>query len=422
MYNSPFPFGKDITGPLNENIDVKEAFKRLDIEKEDIDLIMRDGIDIADNSYLKYLGHYSSNVILDSYYGNILGSVGTGFIGKWGTLTCRNSECPWTGYEIASKNQIIEILEPTKYENAPWGKLPIFIVNSQKQFTGIIRKIQDKFRRNKSKNRLIFRGQNKDWRLKRSEITYKLAYPNADLPIVESSLLPTILRSPDYVINEERLRDIYFSVTYPIEDNDMAKHPFPIRVTSSGLIEHSVNLTLQHYGIPTNCHLDVTYNPEIALWFAIHKIITNDEGITESYVFDYQSDSVDDWPVIFLMIGYESDNLLSTYNIKKMGKSVIYAADNLLGNFGAAKKFEGGLISLRAKRQKCGLLFSSKFHMKNGCYMDVFAKIYLSPEFRYSGGYKCYELFPGPKEDELLTFFIKKGFYPFKTEILQDFT
>lgn len=414
MYNSPFPFGKDITGPLNENIDVKEAFKRLSIEKEDINLILRDGIALADNSYLKYVGHYPSNVILDSYYGNIVGSVDNGFIGKEGTLTCRNSECPWTGYEIATKNQIIEGSEPTKYENVPWGKLPIFIINSQKQFTEIIKKIQDKFRRNKSEIRLIFRGQNKDWRLKRSDITYKLVYPNADLPIVESSLLPTILRSPNYVKNEKRLRDIYFSVTYPIENNDMAKHPYPIRVTG-GFGEHRVNITLQHYGIPVNRHLDVTYNPEIALWFAIHKIITNDDGITESYVFDYHGDSIKDWPVIFLMIGYESDNLLSTYNIIKMGKTVIYASDNLLENFEDAKKFESCPIPLRAERQKCGLLFSSNFHMKNGCYMDVFAKIYLSPEFIYSGGYKCYELFPGPNEDKLLAFLIKKGFYPFKT-------
>jgi len=32
---------------------------------------------------------------------------------------------------------------------------------------------------------------------------------------------------------------------------------------------------LQHYGVPTNA-LDVTFNPEIALWFATHRLISSD--------------------------------------------------------------------------------------------------------------------------------------------------
>lgn len=417
MFDSPFPFRKYVTGPLSANRKAKQALEKLDIEKKDVDLIIKDGIDIPGSSYLKYLGPYPG-AIVDTYYGHIVGFVDDGSIGKGEILmSSHHRECPWTGYGIAAKNRITRGLEPTEYENTPWGKLPIFVADSQEQFSKIIRRTQIKFKPNKSRIRLIFRGQTKDWRLNRSDTTYKLIYPNSHSPVVESNLLPTILRSVKYIKNEEQLRNIYFSTTYPISDTDTVRYHYPVRVTR-GEIKHRVCLTFQHYGISTDCHLDVSYDPEIALWFATHQIVTNDDGVTQSSVLHYNSGLVEDWPVVFLMIGYELDNLLSTHDIEEMGKSEIYASDSPWGEAGAVKRFEGGPVSLRAKRQKCGLLFGSKFHMKNCYYSDVFAKIYLSPGFRYDGDHECHELFPGPNEDSLLAFLIEEGFYPFRPEIL----
>ncbi|MCK4735900.1 MAG: FRG domain-containing protein, partial [Methanophagales archaeon] len=72
----------------------------------------------------------------------------------------------------------------------------------------------------------------------------------------------------------------YVKILYFPEDPPNAQRVVTSNLPSVLVVNNILAMAvLQHYGFPTPC-LDVTRSPAIALWFALHKAHTVDEGVT----------------------------------------------------------------------------------------------------------------------------------------------
>jgi hypothetical protein len=144
-----------------------------------------------------------------------------------------------------------------------------------------------------------------------------------------------------------------------------------------GLFTYQLGLVLQHYGCPTGW-LDITSDPSIALWFALHHVVENPKRIRYK-LYKWQDSDSDKWPTIFVfLLETDIDPFLDTQSILQ------------------------GKDTLRPQRQKCGLLGGAGNLCRNYAARYIALKIRLAPGFKLDHPYPQKFLFPGPEEDVLL--------------------
>jgi hypothetical protein len=141
----------------------------------------------------------------------------------------------------------------------------------------------------------------------------------------------------------------------------------------TGLTELGHGLILQHYGAPTG-YIDITSDPEIALWFALNRLV---DGRYERHA--WTGDDPLSWPVVYVIALLE-------------GIHPFIDSATLLRNTDAA----------RPQHQCCGLLVGSGNLFRNfpACFVGVVLR--LKPGFVVSQPRATSDIFPSPDDDPFL--------------------
>jgi tetratricopeptide (TPR) repeat protein len=151
--------------------------------------------------------------------------------------------------------------------------------------------------------RLVYRGQVRDWRTE------------GDL-----SLEPALLRTTRSHADIEKAIDLWRNTLERFlgdlahgsagalihKVGNSAAYVHPPQFSKTGrllelIYSPEVGGTMQHYGFPTD-FLDVTSDPDIALWFALHCANVDSDGCVTYCRHKWASDQTfDNWPSIYLM-------------------------------------------------------------------------------------------------------------------------
>jgi hypothetical protein len=136
------------------------------------------------------------------------------------------------------------------------------------------------------------------------------------------------------------------------------------------------SLLLQHYGCPT-ATLDVTRNPRVAAWFALHRLEGKD-GLLAASPVEWAGGDPTSWPTIY----------------------VFFTLERALSVIDSARLLED-TDALRPVRQECGLMCGAGNLAQNYPARHVGVRVRLAPGIKLqlpSAGW----LFPGVAEDPFL--------------------
>ncbi|MCC7373284.1 MAG: FRG domain-containing protein [Verrucomicrobiales bacterium] len=236
---------------------------------------------------------------------------------------------------------------------------------------------------------LWFRGQKTDYLVPdRSRIIKMGLTPYSNLR--ESSLTPSLYRKYDNFLSEPlglenlvvELGEWVHCARHRILVNPrQSLKPQPPgvgRVSDHGITSYQRGLILQQYGAPS-AFLDITSDPLIAAWFAVHNCKDDGDGRLTFEPHAWRGLTAPNCPTIFvfpLVFGLHPYVDLAT----------ILDAD----------------VALRPSRQRCGLLGGAGNLARNYCARYVGLKIRLGPDFRLSKPVPAEHLFPHPSEDTAL--------------------
>jgi hypothetical protein len=145
---------------------------------------------------------------------------------------------------------------------------------------------------------------------------------------------------------------------------------------SAGWSSVKRSLLLQHYGCPTAA-LDVTRNPRVAAWFALHRL-EGKHGLLAASPVEWPRRDPTSWPTIY----------------------VFFTLERALSVIDSARLLED-TDALRPVRQECGLMCGAGNLAQNYPARHVGVRVRLAPRIKLqlpSGA----ELFPGVAEDKFL--------------------
>lgn len=141
----------------------------------------------------------------------------------------------------------------------------------------------------------------------------------------------------------------------------------------TGTTELRHGLVLQHYGAPTG-YIDITSDPEVALWFALNRLV---HGQYQPHT--WSSNDPLDWPVVYVMA------LLDGIHPFIDSAALLQNTD-----------------MVRPQRQSCGLLGGSGNLFRNFPACFVTAVLRLEPGFTVSQPRTTSDIFPNPEQDPFL--------------------
>lgn len=182
-----------------------------------------------------------------------------------------------------------------KYSNygflrTPFKKVSRVIVNNRYELEQVLR-----FFNIKKSREVLFRGQNVEYYVSRTEIEKLNLY--GDLNVLEPTLTSSCVRKnislDDFEVNWSNIVQLFLHdlVNTKRRKNDLEKFisslHFPFFLMSLA----------QHYGLPS-VGLDTTDSIEIALFFATHKF----SKIDTHYKYEYNLPSLDFPPVIYILL------------------------------------------------------------------------------------------------------------------------
>ncbi len=247
--------------------------------------VRSDAVNLVDSGFYFLPDGFDQEVIIDRYYGGCLAS----------------ADC---------KTRIPLGLFMKQLSNRQQCKFPTITVTSEPELWARIDEFQKKY-----DDGLLFRGQTKVYKLDR-----KINNPNMLSNGIEHSLLPSFYRR-SLSVNSDFFSDFpgfspfewssVFRQYYNFDEmNDRAKVEFgdewafmtysdyeecsdPILREFGKFqldfqlggreVEDRLNTYMQHYGLDTH-YLDLSNNPEVALFFATHKFAQNEAGAYYEFV------------------------------------------------------------------------------------------------------------------------------------------
>jgi hypothetical protein len=150
---------------------------------------------------------------------------------------------------------------------------------------------------------IFFRGQTSLYTLPRTEIVKKMLFANSCS--VEPSLVTAAARthfdydSVHFALKYFLMEALEFRSNYSWPDS--SKIIREKQVNASLEIDHAIMALSQHYGIPSH-GLDITSNPDVALWFAINKynVVNNKASYIKLEESDWDLNDCTKWPIIFV--------------------------------------------------------------------------------------------------------------------------
>ena len=303
------------------------------------------------------------------------------------------SDALWQGSHMGNI-LFAEHLEEEHRESYSHALIPEVIVHSDYEYRVLTDNLV-KWARKVNNIELWFRGQNREYNLQNRDYLCSEGLSN-NWSKSDPSMVPSLYRYlDDYTAEPKRYRQLIlefgnwlsqtskvlppnFTIRAPLDE---AADPFP-NVPVLGWSVHSVvgsgkdkfeftkdyhlsgnqlqrSLILQHYGFPTGW-LDITCDPEVALWFAINQCDSNDGLLTFSKHSWNGRDSAN-WPTVFV------------FTLIPEIHPFINSGSLLLGN-----------PSLRPQRQRCGLLGAAGNLARNYPARYVAMRIRLHPSFNYN--------------------------------------
>jgi hypothetical protein len=148
-----------------------------------------------------------------------------------------------------------------------------------------------------------------------------------------------------------------------------------------------VMLLAQHYGIPTN-GIDITHDPNVALWFAVNRFSWVDTGLAtyrQLAPSDWDTDC-DKWPVIYVILPV-------THSLNGSIRDV-----DLLDPL--------GIEALRPHQQKGAFFMGATGLHRNRLAEALVCIMRLAPGL-WESGYAYTELFPSRDTDEMFDWMLK---------------
>lgn len=238
---------------------------------------------------------------------------------------------------------------------------------------------------------IFFRGQTKNYSLKRTPLVNKLLYGQED--VEEPSLLGAAPRRKlDYEKVHSALQlhvqDFIYQQAVCSDKNLDSVHNewFELASCPTGDWDIIVMALGQHYGIPTH-GIDITGNLEVAVWFATHKFKILEDGKAH-YVqmkFEDWPENSELWPVVYFIQPVTNSIIPSIRKIKSL--------DNL------------GIEVLRPDRQFAQFFMGAHGIHQNRLAEALVCMVRLKPGL-YDTGLTFDYLFPPPDEDQAYKFMI----------------
>ncbi|HTB73649.1 MAG TPA: FRG domain-containing protein, partial [Polyangiaceae bacterium] len=156
-----------------------------------------------------------------------------------------------------------------------------------------------------------------------------------------------------------------------------------IKLHHPGLHGFRRSLLLQHYGCPTSW-LDITHDPGMALWFAVHEMRKRDDG--NFLARRVSAPDPSGWPTVYVFL------------LNSKLHPVIDTAAALRDS-----------RALRPQRQACGLLGGAGSLARNYAARFISLKLRLGPELWRASLPEVREVFPGPDEDDGLKELLRRA-------------
>lgn len=257
--------------------------------------------------------------------------------------------------------------------------VPIIEVNNLEE----IRDIVKRFPRFPDTN-IFFRGQTRLYTLQRPSIVKKMLFSSDD--VVEPSLLGAApRRNLDYNLAHSALQLLVQDFLYE-EAVNLGKHLenlheewFELAGSATASWDISIMALGQHYGIPTH-GLDITSNLEVAVWFATHRFLSQEDGtaLYESIKIDEWGEDPNSWPVILIIQTITNSIKPSIHNIQSLERL--------------------GLHALRPERQSA-LFFMGAHTIHSNRLAEAVACIIRLRPGSYETGINYEYLFPSTNED-----------------------
>jgi hypothetical protein len=283
---------------------------------------------------------------------------------------------------------LFEDIVPIEKDSLRRSQAPEIIISSEKELLNLV----DKLRSSASKRfkvEMWFRGQKKDYLTPdRLDLARRGITPYSN--IRESDFTPSLYRNYDNIVESPECFEAM--VMELAEWVHCAKSILPgedhkgtikladgvAKPTGRGITAYQRGLLLQQYGSPS-AYVDITKDPLIAAWFAIHTCKFGEHGMMIYGDHSWSGSDQTAWPTIF-----------------------IFPLVSGLHPFVDLESVLPDTVALRPSRQRCGLLGGAGNLARNYCARYLGLKIRLAPSFRLSSPLSAFELFPPDTEDRAL--------------------
>lgn len=254
---------------------------------------------------------------------------------------------------------------------------------------------------------IFFRGQTSLYTLQRTDVVKKMLFANSCN--TEPSLVTAAARTNfDYdnihfALKYFLMEVLEFDSNYSWPNSSKIIREKQISATLE--IDHAIMALAQHYGIPSH-GLDITSNPDVALWFATNKydVINNKASYLKLKESDWDLNDSTNWPLIFVCQPVTHTIRPSLYDCHELS--------------------DVGITALRPIRQSAKFFLGGHSEHQNRLAETLVCAFRLKP-----GDYKTTVdfdfLFPSPNEDKayklMLDFADNKIFKPYGSDKVNKF-
>ncbi|GAT62539.1 FRG domain-containing protein [Paludibacter jiangxiensis] len=215
----------------------------------------------------------SDDLLIDDYYGRVFSSW------LYNNLTPYGVGEKLNYYPTGISNEIVDTFR------VPYRKIPIFKVSSLDSISPLVSEME----KANPNYQILLRGQHSHYPIDRDKDEKRHLYGSED--IKEPSFLPSHLRSN---FNENfmhsmwhsqaaiLLNDIGIDYSEELTPLEFQEYQKDIMAIKGGIDMNGFALGIaQHYGMPS-IGLDLTKTLKVAAWFALNKMIIDNEGITKT--------------------------------------------------------------------------------------------------------------------------------------------